>query len=177
MTLGSEEEPCAIGGVAHVFSACPRVEDFTLFGDAVSWAALDAPALSRVKLVSDLSLDVVTALSKLPRLSALSLDVVRSHVEPRPLAEALSSGFPALRELTLRGYVHLDACTEALAASVLLLRLASLTLDGRNLGTKGVAALTARAASLNATTVRVLNSKASRSALDALAKALGSSLT
>lgn len=170
--LGSEAEPCAIGGVAHVFAACPRVEHFTLFGDAVSWAALEAPALSKLELHGDLTLDVVKALSTLPKLQTLTLEVVRSHVEPRPFAEALKIGFPALREFTLKDYVQLDAFTELLAASPLLPRLAALTLDGRNLGAKGVAALTAKAPAFKTTKVKLLHGKASKSALDALAKAL-----
>lgn len=139
----------------------------------MSWASLEAPALSRLELHGDLTLDMVKALSALPKLEALTLDVVRSHVEPRAFAEALKTGCPALREFTLKDYVQVEAFTELLAASPLVPRLAALTLDGRNLGAKGVAALTAKAAAFKATKVTLLHGKASKSALEALAKALG----
>jgi hypothetical protein len=171
LTLGTADEPCKLGGVQQVFAACSRISKLVLNGDVLSWGGIQGPALTTLELNGDIAVDTITGLSAFPKLSTLSLKAIRSHAEPRPFAEALGK-LPSLQHLTVRDYVQAEPFVVALAASPVLGKLKSLTLDLRNLGAKGVAALTKNAAALKKTRVSIENSKASRSALDELKKAM-----
>jgi hypothetical protein len=173
LTLGTKAgtNPVQVEGVHLVFAACPRLEKLVVRGNAVAWGALWAPALTEVELTTDLTLDTVKAFAAAPVLRSLSLKVERSYVEPAPMVAALAA-YAALETLVVRDYVHLDAFAVALAASPLLPRLKKLTLDGRNLAAKGIAALTAKAPLLAKVELKLQNTKASKSSLDALKQAL-----
>ncbi|MFT3709029.1 MAG: hypothetical protein QM817_15385 [Archangium sp.] len=173
LTLGTEDTACQMGGVHHVLAACPRLEKLVIHGDAVSWSSLQGPVLTTLEHHGDLTVDSVKAFAQLPSLTSLTLDVVRSHGEPRPVVAALEAA-KKLEQFTLKNYVQADEFLSLFAKSPVLKTLTSLTLDCRNIGGNSVAALTANAKSFpKGAKVSVLNSKASKSTLDALEAALG----
>ncbi|MFO0599078.1 MAG: hypothetical protein U0228_27460 [Myxococcaceae bacterium] len=149
LVVGSKDVSCRIGGLHAVFNACPRVNELVLYGDAVSWRGLAANRLERLEIHGDVTGELLKGLSALPALRDLTLDVERSQA-PADVFVASLDALPALKQLTVRNYVQLDELTVRLAKAKVLSQLEQLTLDGRNLGSKGVAALAGQADRLKA---------------------------